>query len=447
MFFKTRPTPEMDHNGKVLEMLHRTQAVIQFKPDGTIITANDNFLSAMGYRLDEVAGKKHAMFVDAHYAQSAEYKGFWKRLASGEHFTDQFARLKKSGQVIWIQATYASLLDAAGQVETVIKIATDVTARRAYIDTMTDAINGLESGNLNARVPESDIPDLALIAGAFNRAVSKLNITILSVKGLATEFSGTAGEISSASTDLAHRTERQAATLQETSTAMEHLMGTVRTSAKTARNVEGIVCSARQNIEESGGVVAQAINAMDLIEESSGKIARIISVIEDIAFQTNLLALNAGVEAARAGDAGRGFAVVAYEVRALAKRSSDASQEIKSLIANSSQHVGNGVKMVGQAGEQLRKIIDNVGTISTNVSEITRSAEAQVVTLHEINAGVLDLDQVTQQNAAMVEQTNAASVSLATGAKELSNRMSVFTTTQTREAPTAEVMAFRRAVG
>ena len=193
----------------------------------------------------------------------------------------------------------------------------------------------------------------------------------------------------------------------------------MKSAAEGAREVENIVRQARREAEESGAVVQGTVSAMTEIERSSDQISQIIGVIDDIAFQTNLLALNAGVETARAGDAGKGFAVVASEVRALAQRSSAAAKEIKTLIGTSTQHVGRGVDQVGCAGEALASIVNRVAHISTLVSDIAAGASEQSTGLAEINIGVTQLDQVTQQNAAMVEESTAASHSLHQEASDL----------------------------
>ena len=227
---------------------------------------------------------------------------------------------------------------------------------------------------------------------------------------------------------MSNRTETQAATLEQTAAALEELTATVRSAAEGAKQVEDIVAHATTAAKGSNQVVQDAIVAMDHIQGSSDKISRIISVIDDISFQTNLLALNAGVEAARAGEAGRGFAVVASEVRALAQRSTEAAGEIKQLISESSNHVNQGVELVGKAGVELNAIIENVGNISGHVSDIARGAQEQSITLEEINTGVGQLDAVTQQNAAMVEETTAASQILANDAANLAMQVEKFNT-------------------
>ncbi|UTS80175.1 hypothetical protein OL67_001234 [Phaeobacter piscinae] len=411
-----------------MDMIDRTQAVIQFEPDGTILEANANFLGAVGYQLEEIQGKHHSMFVDPDYARSDSYKTFWADLAAGKFFSDQYPRVSKAGEKIWIQATYAPVLDGEGNTIRVIKLATDITARQNSVEEISKGLEALSEGDLSYRVQPSELSDMRVLCEAFNKAQDTLNGAVETVKAVAEAVGSTASEISQSSSELSHRTETQAATLEETAAAIEELTSTVRSAADGAREVEDIVSNARTTAEESGEVVSSAVTAMSQIEESSGKISQIISVIDDIAFQTNLLALNAGVEAARAGEAGRGFAVVASEVRALAQRSSDAAGEIKQLINESSQYVGNGVKLVSRAGEELQKIIGSVSTISGHVSQIATGAAEQSVTLVEINTGVSQLDQVTQHNAAMVEEATAASQTLSNDANELTRQISIFKT-------------------
>ncbi len=262
----------------------------------------------------------------------------------------------------------------------------------------------------------------------FNKTVHQLNTTVSQVVESADSIKSGAAEISQSSLDLSQRTENQAATLEETAAALKEMTNNVQSAAEGTRNVENVVAEARTEAEVSGEVVRDAVKAMTEIEEGSRHISQIIGVIDDIAFQTNLLALNAGVEAARAGDAGRGFAVVASEVRALALKSSDAASEIKGLISDSAQQVENGVDLVGKAGDALTSITERVNNISTLMSEIARSATDQSAGLAEINASVVQLDQVTQANAAMVEESTAAGQMLAKDASELMAMVSSFKT-------------------
>lgn len=431
MFFRKKSQDEISQSGmdKVIAgLIDRTQATIQFDPKGKIVNANDNFLAAVGYELVEIAGQHHSMFVDKDYAQSEDYAAFWAGLVGGQAVTDQFPRVTKTGETIWIQATYAPSFNAEGKVDRVVKVATDVTARRRGLAAIAAGLDALREGDLGHRVVVSDIADIGNLGKAFNQSVERLEDTVATAKQVSVGVTQTAGEISQSSSDLSHRTESQAATLEETAAALEELTTTVQAAANGAKQVEEIVGQAQSVATNSGAVVSQAIDAMSKIEGSSEEIAKIITVIDDIAFQTNLLALNAGVEAARAGEAGRGFAVVASEVRGLAQRSADAAGEIKELIGQSKHHVGSGVDLVGKTGEELQRIIESVGTISNHISEIARGASEQSTTLIEINTGVTQLDQVTQQNVAMVEETTAASQTLSNDAGQLTQQLGVFKT-------------------
>ncbi|WP_437343191.1 methyl-accepting chemotaxis protein [Phycobacter sedimenti] len=431
MFFKgkTRAAPERAGMDRVIaDMIERTQATIQFEADGTIVTANENFLSLMGYQLNEIVGKNHSMFVDPKFAASGDYAQFWTALRAGRTMMDQYPRLTKAGAVVWLQATYAAVPGPDGKTEKVIKIATDVTERRRALQEVAAGLQALSEGDLRQRVVIRNSEDIGVIAKAYNRSMEQLEKAVNTVKNVSFAVTQTASEISQSSTDLSHRTESQAATLEQTAAALEQLTSTVRAAAEGAHKVEEIVGNTQSVAVQSERVVSDAISAMSAIESSSEKIAKIITVIDDIAFQTNLLALNAGVEAARAGDAGRGFAVVAAEVRALAQRSAIAAGEIKDLISESKENVGTGVDLVGRSGEELKRIVDAVGTISGHISEIAVGASEQSTTLVEISAGVSQLDQVTQQNAAMVEQTTAATQILSNDASQLSREVQVFKT-------------------
>ena len=426
------------------EAIGRSQAVIEFQLDGTIIAANENFLATLGYSEAEVVGRKHSMFVGPDYAQSAEYREFWAALNRGEFLADKFLRFGKGGREVWIQATYNPMFDAEGKPYKVIKFATDVTAieqerarheaeRRERMEIQQramkiigDSLSGLAEGDLRARI-EGDFPtEFAALQRDFNAAVTRLAETMGAIVGVADQIGTGTGEISNASEDLSRRTEQQAASLEETAAALDQITATVRKSAEGARQARDTVAATREGAEASGLVVRQAVAAMGQIETSSAQIGQIIGVIDEIAFQTNLLALNAGVEAARAGEAGRGFAVVASEVRALAQRSADAAKEIKALIGASAGHVASGVKLVGETGEALERIVTQVGEINGLIVEIAASAEEQSLGLGEVNSAVNQMDQITQQNAAMVEESTAASHALAQETAELNRLMGAF---------------------
>lgn len=280
------------------------------------------------------------------------------------------------------------------------------------VSNLGEGLKDLASGNLTIRIEQPVSDEYEGLRNDFNSTVETMNELMQTIVQNAKEIRGRAEEISSSSEDLSQRTESQAATLEETAAALDELTASVRAGAEGASEVERVVAVARQDAEQSGEVVSEAVQAMSLIRKSSTEISQIIGVIDDIAFQTNLLSLNAGVEAARAGDAGRGFAVVASEVRALAQRSSEAAKQIKSLITSSTEQVETGVGLVGRTGEALSSIVERVGDIDKLVVDIATGSREQSVGLGEINIGIAQLDQVTQQNAAMVEEATAAATTL-----------------------------------
>lgn len=412
----------------------RSQAVIEFMLDGTIIRANDNFLKAVGYEREEVAGRKHSMFVAAAYAASAEYRDFWRRLSRGEFIVGEFRRQGKGGRDIWLQASYNPVYNSAGQIVKVVKFAIDMTEDMRNVGLIGDALSGLARGDLTLHVKEPLIPSMEKLRVDFNASVLSMRETMTAISDSATAIKDSSFAVSKTADQLATRTERQAANLEETAAALDQITATVRKTAEGAAQVREVVRNAKADTDTSGAVVAEAVEAMSRIDSSSSQIANIIGVIDEIAFQTNLLALNAGVEAARAGDAGRGFAVVATEVRALAQRSADAAKEIKALIATSGQQVAAGVKSVGDARLALERIAAHVISINGAVAEIAASASEQSEGLNQVNQAVNQMDQLTQQNAAMVEEAAATAQSLAREATEIAQKLTRFDTGTTRRA-------------
>jgi methyl-accepting chemotaxis protein len=402
-----------------LEALSRAQAVIEFTPNGEVLWANENFLSTLGYQLSEIQGRHHSMFCDSAYASGDDYRRFWQRLSGGEFVADEFLRIGKGGKKIYIQASYNPIFDMNGRILKVVKFATDVTARVNNVDQLADALKRLSDGDLTQNLGTPFIPTLEKLRTDFNGAIDKLRRAMQAVAENASAIAAGAQQIRSASDDLSKRTEQQAASVEETAAALEEITTTVADSSRRAEEAGELVRKTRQNAEHSGAVVRSAIEAMGKIESSSSEISNIIGVIDEIAFQTNLLALNAGVEAARAGDAGKGFAVVAQEVRELAQRSAKAAKEIKELITDSNTHVNSGVTLVGETGSVLDTIVSQVQQVNGNVEAIVEAAREQATGIKEINESVNTMDQGTQQNAAMVEESTAAAHSLAKEADAL----------------------------
>jgi methyl-accepting chemotaxis protein len=299
-----------------------------------------------------------------------------------------------------------------------------------------DMLSEIASGNgdLSRRMPVESEDEVGALAAAFNRFVASLNVTIREVRDSTGSITSASSQIASGNLDLSARTEAQASSLEETAAAMEELTSTVKQNADNARQANQLVVSASSHAVKGGEVVGQVVQTMGAITESSRKIADIIGVIDGIAFQTNILALNAAVEAARAGEQGRGFAVVATEVRNLAQRSAAAAREIKDLIVDSGSKVEAGSKLVDSAGATMQDIVVSVQRVADLMGEIASASQEQSQGIAQVNATVTQMDDATQQNAALVEEAAAAAQSLQDQAGRLAQVVSVFKLEETGHA-------------
>jgi methyl-accepting chemotaxis protein len=421
-------------NDGMLRAIDKVQAIIEFSVDGTIQTANANFLAAMGYSLDEIRGRHHSMFVEPAYRDSADYAAFWQKLGRGEYDAGQYKRIGKDGREVWIQASYNPILDAGGKAFKVVKYATDVTATvaatRAMQLTVTQTqavVRAAEANDLSQRIPlDGKTGDLATLCSGVNGLLETMQSVIHHVSEAAHEVSTSSAEISTSTIDLSQRTEEQAASLEQTSAAMEQVAATTKKNAENALEASTTAEQARDLARQGGEIVGAAVEAVTRIEESSRKVSDIIGVIDEIARQTNLLALNAAVEAARAGESGRGFAVVASEVRNLAQRSSQAAKDIEGLITSSNEQVKVGAGLVNRAGASLAEIVQSISNVAGLVSDIAAASTEQATGIDQINVALTQMDEATQQNSALVEQNAATAKALQHQASSMSAEVSKF---------------------
>lgn len=418
-----------------IEAIGKSQAVIEFGMDGKIITANENFLNAMGYTLAEVQGKHHSIFVEPDFKVSTEYRNFWEKLNRGEYEAKEYRRLGKGGREIWIQASYNPILDMNNQPFKVVKYATDITAQKHFQEMIeivlrdtTNVAEALAEGDLCATMNGEYDTQFQGLAQAMNSSMAKLMELVGEIREASTHVFSAAREQAQGNLDLSQRTESQASSLEETAAAMEELTTTVLQNSQNATQATKLATSAMDRANSGGAVVKNAISAMENIDKSSKQIADIISVIDEIAFQTNLLALNAAVEAARAGEQGRGFAVVAAEVRNLAQRSAAAAKEIKGLINESVEAVGRGSKLVNESGQTFTELVAAVKEVVLMMSDIESASKEQSAGLNEITKAVSQMDEMTQQNAALVEQATASSRAMEDQAKNLLEQIDFFQT-------------------
>ena len=362
-----------DYAGQI-EAIGKSQAVIEFEMDGTIIQANDNFLNTVGYTLSEVKGKHHSMFVDAEYKRSHEYQEFWNQLNEGVHSSDEFKRIGKGGKEVWIQATYNPIFDVNGKPFKVVKYATDITGRKVAVNEIKRVLTSLSQGDLTTEVSVDFEGEFIEISDAMTSFINNLVEMISEIRTASDLINTAATEIAQGNSDLSSRTEEQASSLEETASSMEELTGTVKLNSENANQANGLASQASTIAIDGGTLINKVVDTMGSINDSAQKISDIIGVIDGIAFQTNILALNAAVEAARAGEQGRGFAVVASEVRSLAQRSADAAKDIKSLISDSVNKIENGNDLVNQSGKTMEEIVVSIKRVNDIMAEIAAAS-------------------------------------------------------------------------
>ncbi len=371
-----------------------------------------------------------------------------KEMESQKEADDAETRRERRVMMESLQAAFGQVVDAAvaGDFSRRVEITfedSELKGLASSVNQLLIAVDGglSETGRILNNVAEGDLSDrmTGKFAGAFaelqrsvNRTIDQLAQTVAQIQGSANEINGAASEIGSGTEDLARRTEQAASSLEETAASTDGMAATVKQNASSAQTASQQAASANQNAKAGGQVVEQAIAAMSGIEKSAQKITDIISVIDEIAFQTNLLALNASVEAARAGESGKGFAVVAQEVRQLAQRAAQAASDIKALIQDSNGQVQGGVQLVNKAGESLAEIVGSIGKVAQIVQGISDASEGQAAGVQDINRSIAGLDEMTQQNSALVEESSAAARALSDQSRKMAELMAFF---KLKEAP------------
>ncbi|MGA2190944.1 MAG: methyl-accepting chemotaxis protein [Steroidobacteraceae bacterium] len=429
-----------DAKGQIAAM-DRSQAVVEFGPDGTIRNANDNFLRLMGYSMDDIKGKLHSLLVDPAEQSPDEDRAMWEKLGRGEPLAGQYRRLASGGRETWLQASYNPILGLDGKPYKVVMYANDITTQTSLeadrtkmqadqakakealdlaVSETQSVVQAAIAGELTKRISMvGKGGQIEALASSVNTLIESMMQVVTEIKRAASEVASGAEEISTGNVNLSQRTEEQASSLGETASSMAQMTSTVKSTADNASQARQLAVVAHEQAEKGGTIVKSAVGAMSGINAASKRISDIIGVIDEIAFQTNLLALNAAVEAARAGEHGRGFAVVASEVRNLAGRSATAAKEIKSLISDTVSRVEEGSRLVGESGKALDDIGTAVQRVSAVVAEIATASQEQANGIEQVNKAVMQMDENTQQNAALVEQAAAASESIVGQANHL----------------------------
>ncbi|RZA08134.1 MAG: PAS domain S-box protein [Proteobacteria bacterium] len=428
-----------EFEGKI-NAISKAQAVIEFNLDGTIQTANENFLKTLGYELGEIKGQHHRIFCDPEYVKTTEYENFWKKLNAGTFDAGRYRRVGKGGKSIHIQATYNPILDSNGRAFKVVKFATDVTAQvemeegvkrkasedQRKVDLLLASVKKASEGDLTAEIVCQGNDAIDQLGDGVKRMIFDLRGVIARVVGSAGSFTGSSKTIADKSNSVASGAQSLGATVEEMNASIEELTASIASIAENSRKANELAKATQKEAELGNQAINKSIEAMELINKSSEDISEIIKVISEIASQTNLLAFNAAIEAARAGEHGLGFSVVADEVRKLAERSSQATKEISKLINESVKRVGQGSAISQQAGEAFGKIASGIERTTQSISEIAVAADEQSGAAKGVSASVQSIATEAEKSAHASESIASSTRGLVAEADELNKVVSRF---------------------